>query len=247
MSDYLKILGIKINKVDMRQAIKEINNFIQVGRKASIITPNSEMIVLAQEDKELADTINNSDLSVADGAGVVLASKLYHDPLTERVAGFDLMQELLKLAFDNDYSLYFLGGAAGVVEEAVSNTCLKYPGINISGHHHGFLDSEMEMNIIKEINNLSPDILFLGMGVPLQEKFIKRNFKNLNVDVLMTVGGSFDVLAERVKRAPLWMQRLNLEWFYRLLQEPKRFGRMLALPRFVILVILDSFRKQKQS
>ncbi|MEJ6950259.1 WecB/TagA/CpsF family glycosyltransferase [Natronospora cellulosivora (SeqCode)] len=245
MSDYMEILGIKINKVDMKQAISEVDNFIKNKQQASIVTPNSEIIVMAQDNKELAEIINNASLSVADGAGVVLASKLYQEPLKERVAGFDLMQSLLKLANENNYSMYFLGAEEVVVETARKNVLKQYPEINILGTHHGFIDKEMENELIQEINNLEINLLFLGMGVPLQEKFIKRNMAKLNANIIMTVGGSFDVLAGKVNRAPVWMQKLNLEWFYRLLQEPKRIGRVLALPRFVILVFFDRMRRAR--
>lgn len=244
MSDYIKILGIKINKVNMREAISEANSFIINNKKAYIVTPNSEIIVMAQEDKELASIINKSDLSVADGAGVVLASKLYKKPLTERVAGFDLMNRLLKLAVDKNYSIYFLGGEKGVIEKAKKNILKKYPGIQICGVHHGFLDKEKEELVISEINKLTPEILFLGMGVPRQEKFIQHNRAKIKTNLIMTVGGSFDILAGKSKRAPLWMQKLSLEWLFRLLQEPGRFIRMLALPRFVFLVLIDILRNR---
>ncbi len=243
MSDYIRILGIKINKVDMGQAINEIDKLIIDDNKNYIVTPNSEMIVMAQEDEELADILNNSSLNVADGAGVVLASKIYGDKLTERVAGFDLMQHLLELASDKNYSIYLLGSKPGIVDLTSKIISTKYPGLKISGTHHGYLDKELQKKVIDEINHLRPDILFVGMGIPLQEKFIHNNLPQLEVKIAMTVGGSFDVLAGEVKRAPFLMQRLNLEWLYRLIQEPSRLGRMMALPKFVFLVLLDYIRK----
>lgn len=243
MSDYIRILGIKINKVDMEQAINEIDSLIIDDNKNYIVTPNSEMIVMAQEDDELADILNNSNLNVADGAGVVLASKIYGDKLTERVAGFDLMQHLLELASDKNYSIYLLGSKPGLVDCTREIISAKYPCLNICGTHHGYLDKELQKKVIDEVNHLRPDILFVGMGVPLQEKFIYNNLSQLEVKIAMTVGGSFDVLAGEVKRAPFLMQRLNLEWLYRLIQEPTRLGRMMALPKFVFLVLLDYIRK----
>lgn len=243
MSDYIKILGIKINKVDMGQAINEINRLIINDNKNYIVTPNSEMIVMAQEDEELAEILNNSNLNVADGAGVVLASKIYGDRLAERVAGFDLMQHLLELASEKNYSIYLLGSKPGIVDCTREIISAKYPCLNICGTHHGYLDKKLQKKVIDEINHLRPDILFVGMGVPLQEKFISNNLSQLEVKIAMTVGGSFDVLAGEVKRAPFWMQYLNLEWLYRLIQEPSRLGRMMALPKFVFLVLLDYIKK----
>ncbi|MFW6029635.1 MAG: WecB/TagA/CpsF family glycosyltransferase, partial [Halanaerobiales bacterium] len=213
MSNNIKILGIKVNKVNMREAIKEVRKFLVKKKKAYIVTPNSEIIVMAQEDKELAGIINNSDLSIADGAGVVFPSKFYKKPLTERVAGFDLMSELLKLSAEDNYSIYFLGGEKGVVDKVKDNIIGLYPEIKICGIHHGFLDKEKEELVLNDISKLKPDILFIGMGVPRQEKFIYRNYSKIKANVIMTVGGSFDILAGRSKRAPLWMQKLSLEWF----------------------------------
>ncbi len=243
MSGYIRILGIKINKVDMEQAINEIDDLIINQSKNYVVTPNSEMIVMAQKDEELADILNNSNLNVPDGAGVVLASKIYGDKLSERVAGFDLMQHLLKLASEKDYSIYLLGSKPGIVDCTRKIILAKYPDLKICGTHHGYLDKEIQEEVINNINQLRPDILFVGMGVPLQEKFINSTLSQLEVKLAMTVGGSFDVLAGEVKRAPFWMQRLNLEWLYRLIQEPSRLGRVMALPKFVFLVLLDYIKK----
>ncbi|MFP4661970.1 MAG: WecB/TagA/CpsF family glycosyltransferase [Halanaerobiales bacterium] len=248
MSDYIRILGIKINKVDMGQAISEVERYIRSDGKKYIVTANSEMLVMAQEDKDLARIINKSDLSVADGAGVVLASKLSRnseEKLPERVAGFDILQNLLKLSSEKRYSIYLLGSKPGIIDIAAEKIRGIYPEIKIVGKHHGYLDNLNREELIKKINSLEPDILFVGMGVPLQEKFIYSNLDRLKVKVAMVVGGSFDVMAGQMKRAPLWMQNLNLEWLYRLIQEPSRAGRMMALPRFAYLVIKDKFLGDK--
>lgn len=243
--DTIEILGIKINRINIKEAVNSIHKIIDNNQKAMIVTPNSEMIVMAQEDRELARILNNADLKIPDGAGVVLASRMLKKPVQERVAGFDLMTDLLKLAVKQNYSLYLLGGKPGIIEEACKKIKKKYNDINIAGSHHGYLDRELQQKVIKDINNIEPDILFVGMGVPLQEKFIDKVLSKLNVKIAMTVGGSFDVLAGTMKRAPVWMQKFNLEWLYRLIQEPKRLGRMMALPRFVWLVFLDYIGKVK--
>ncbi|MFW6022265.1 MAG: WecB/TagA/CpsF family glycosyltransferase [Halanaerobiaceae bacterium] len=242
MADYVSILGIKINKVNMGQAINEVENIIKADKKMSIVTPNSEMIVLAQQDRELARIINTADLKIPDGAGVVLASRLYRNPVTERVAGYDLMQKMLMMAAEKNNSVYLLGGEEKVIELAVKKIKDIYPTINICGYHHGFLDETTSEKVLNNINKLNPNILFIGMGVPLQEKFLNDIYHNINVNIAMTVGGSFDVLAEKVKRAPRWMQKMHLEWFYRLIQEPWRLGRMMALPKFAWMVIKDNIK-----
>ena len=235
----IKILNIKIDNVDMLKASARIVEFIASDSPKSflVVTPNSEIVVRAQKDHRLARILNKADLAVPDGAGIVLASRiLAKKPLPERVAGFDLLLKLLSLAVQNNYRIYLLGGRPGIVERARDRITAFYPGVNICGQYHGYLERQEQKKIISEINQLKPDLLFVGMGVPLQEKFLAQNLPLLKVKVAMTVGGSFDILAGEASRAPLWLQRANLEWFYRLLKEPARLERMLALPKFVYLI-----------
>jgi N-acetylglucosaminyldiphosphoundecaprenol N-acetyl-beta-D-mannosaminyltransferase len=231
-------LDILIDKVDMKAAIERIEELIESSSDSNlVVTPNSEMVVMAQDDLGLKRILNGAKLVVPDGVGLILASRLIEDPLFERVTGIDLMTKLLAVAAEKDYGVYFLGAEPGVVEEVKSKMIEKYPELKLLGSHHGYLDEESELKVIEEINSKEPDLLFVGMGVPLQEKWLDKNLTKLNVPVSMTVGGSFDVLAGIKKRAPIWIQKLNLEWLYRLLQEPGRFFRMLALPKFIYLVI----------
>jgi len=178
-------------------------------------------------------------MKIPDGAGLLLAAKILGSPLQERVAGIDLMQELLSLATIKGYSIYLLGGEPGIIEKANKNIKENHKGIDICGYHHGYLNESSRENVIKEINNLKPDILFVGMGVPLQEKFLAFNLENLDVKIAMTVGGSYDILAGKTKRAPVWIQRAYLEWFYRLIKEPGRIIRMMAIPKFLILILFN--------
>ena len=236
--DKVKILDIIIDKVDMKSAVKKVEEMLQVTSNPHLIaTPNSEVVVMAQDDSDLRVILNQADLVVPDGAGLVLASKLIRNPLPERVTGIDLMVNLLEVASNKGYKVYFLGAEPGRTTEVKKRILLEYPELKIIGDHHGYLDEKTETEVIKEINQLRPDLLFVGMGVPLQEKWLANNLTRLQVPVSIGVGGSFDVLAGTKKRAPTWMQRINLEWLYRLLQEPGRIFRMLALPKFVYLVI----------
>ena len=240
----VEILDIKINNVDMAEAKSKIDRYIQDTEESKmIVTPNAEMIVRAREDKELAAILNGADLRLPDGAGVVLASHIFKTPVRERVAGFDLMVELFSLAAQRDYTVYLLGGEPGVTDKAAEKIKEENRDINLLGTHHGYLDQELQKKVLKEINQLKPDLLFVGMGVPLQEKFLNKNLPDLDVKVAVTVGGSFDVLAGEVDRAPLWMQKIGMEWFYRLLQEPERLGRMMSLPRFVYMVLKERLFK----
>lgn len=242
MRKLIKILEVNIDRLNMKQSVERVRELISDHSQPSlVVTPNSEMLALAAEDRELARILNSADLATADGIGVVIASKILGEPLEERVAGFDLISSLFREMAEENINFYFLGGKPGVVDRAATNLKKDYPALTISGYHHGYLDRENQQQVIAEINQKNVDLLLVGMGVPLQEKFLDNNLKKLNVGAAITVGGSFDVLAGEVERAPLWMQKAALEWFYRLLQEPSRFGRMLALPKFIYLVIKSKY------
>lgn len=242
MTDHkIEILGVQIDQINMEAAVKRVDKYITAydNKRYMVVTPNSEMLVMAYDNPDFADILNRADLSIPDGAGVVLASHMLNSPLEERVAGFDLMGKLLELAQERDYRVFFLGGKESVLEKALNKIKNNFPGLKIVGFHHGYLDPDLTVWLIEEINGLDVDILFVGMGVPLQERFLNDNLAKLKVKVAMTVGGSYDVLADEVKRAPQWMQKLGLEWLFRLIQEPFRIGRMMALPRFVLLVFKE--------
>ena len=242
MRKLIKILDVNIDRVNQKQAVERVRELIANQSQSSlVVTPNSEMLALAAEDRELARILNSADLATADGIGVVIASKILGEPLEERVAGFDLISCLFKEFAEEDFNFYFLGGKPGIVDQAAANLKKEYPALNISGYHHGYLDRDKQQKIIEEINKKKIDLLLVGMGVPLQEKFLDTNLTKLNIGAAVTVGGSFDVLAGEVERAPIWMQKAALEWFYRLLQEPSRFGRMLSLPKFIFLVLKSKY------
>lgn len=239
MPKKIEILNIKVDNVNMIQAREIVCAYLESDQTGHmIVTPNSEMVVRAQTDNQLAQILNSADLSIPDGAEIVLASRLLSTPrFSERVAGFDLMEELFFVAEKKEYSIFFLGGEPGIAAEAKKRVEQKYSQIDICGYHHGYLDRIVQQNVITRINKLAPDLLLVGMGVPLQERFLYNNLDQLEVKVGMTVGGSFDVLAGKTRRAPLWMQKAYLEWLFRLLKEPSRLSRMVALPRFVFLVM----------
>ncbi len=240
----VNILKVKVDKVTMKAAKKKVENILEENNYGRmVVTPNSEMVIRARTDYELRRILNQADLAIPDGAGVVLASRILKNSLEERVTGFDLMQEIFSLVNNTEYRIYLLGGEPGIAEQARKKLKEQYKELNICGCYHGYLDQEKEDRVIGEINDLKPDILFVGMGVPLQEKFLDKNLNNLKVKLAMTVGGSFDILAGKNSRAPLWIQKYYLEWFYRLIKEPSRLGRMLTLPRFVFLVLLQAFQK----
>lgn len=231
------VLDVLIDVVTMDEAVRTVEQFIIEKNTHMVVTPNAEIVMMAQEDKQLAEIIKNADLVVPDGAGVVWAANYNGDSMPERVAGYDLVQNLLARAAKEKYRIYMLGGAPGVVDKAKEIAEIRYPGVEIVGTRHGFFTEKDEVEIINNIKSTCPDVLLVALGVPRQEKWLAKYLKQIEVPVGIGVGGTFDVMAGVVKRAPLWMQQAKLEWFYRLVSEPKRAIRMLALPRFVIQVI----------
>lgn len=242
MKDKIRILTLNINNINMQDLLQELQVILDSKNKKKIIfTPNSEIAVLAFDDSDFSHMLNRADYLIPDGAGLLLAARILNRNLKERVAGYDLMKNLLNIINGREGSIYFLGGRADVIELAVKNIRREMEDINIAGYHHGYFDQNKKVKIIKEINQKEPDILLVGMGVPRQEEFLDHNIDSLNIKIGLTVGGSFDVLAGKIKRAPLWMQKIYLEWFYRLLQEPKRFKRMFRLPRFIFLNLKEKY------
>lgn len=228
-------LNVPIDVITINEAVDKIIGFVGEDKTHMVFTPNPEIIMIAQEDSELFTILNDSDLNVPDGIGIVIASKIQKKNIKERVGGLDLVTKL----FEKDLSFYFLGSTSEIVEKAKQNLEEKYSGIKILGIHNGFFDNNEEEKIIEEINQKNPDILLVGLGVPKQEKWIYKNKNKLNAKVLIGVGGSLDVISGKTKRAPEVFINLGLEWLYRLIKEPKRYKRMLKLPAFLLRILTD--------
>ena len=191
----------------------------------------------ATQDEELKDILNQADLVVPDGAGTVWAAGHLGEPMPERVAGFDLAQELMREAPSRGDRVYFFGSAPGVADKAKAKAEELYPGIQVVGVRNGFFSEADEPQIIADIRAAKPDILLAALGVPKQEKWLKKHMQELQVPVSIGVGGTLDVMAGVMERAPLWMQKAKLEWLFRGLKQPSRAGRLLALPKFVLKVV----------
>ena len=232
------ILGCNVDRIGMDQTLQKIAEFIQSRKPHHIITLNAEIIYKAQSDPRLKEIINEADIVTPDGSGVVWASKHLNAPVPERVTGIDLTLKLTELAPKKGWTFYFYGGAPSVAETAAQNLQKKYNGIKIVGTCHGYITEAEKQNLLEDIKQKQPDILLVALGAPGQEFWIKDHQKTLQVPVCIGVGGSLDVIAGRVKRAPLFLQKSGLEWLYRLLKEPHRIGRMTALPKFTVLVRL---------
>lgn len=238
MKKPVKILGVPVHPLTMNESVAVLEEKLQKKEQAFVVTANAEIIMMCQQDKEYNNIVSEqADLVLPDGAGAVWAGRYLGNEVPERVAGFDLYNQLLKLSADKGYKAYFFGGAPGVAEAAKNKAEELYPGVQIVGCRNGYFTEAEEENIIKEINDAAPDMLFVALGAPKQEKWLVKYRNQLKPRVLMGIGGSFDVLAGKMERAPKWMQEASLEWAFRLYKQPSRFMRMLALPKFVLKVI----------
>jgi N-acetylglucosaminyldiphosphoundecaprenol N-acetyl-beta-D-mannosaminyltransferase len=230
--------GIKVDNITLEGAVSRVEGFLSSSTPHLIVTPNPEIIVAAQKDPELMEIANSASLRAPDGISMVVVSKILRNPLKERVSGIDLMLKIVESCGKKGSGIFLLGGREGVAEEAASKLIEKFPGLNIVGTHHGYFTEDKE--VIYKIKSTRPQLLFVGLGAGRQEKWLNKYKNELNVPVSMVIGGSLDVISGRKKRAPKWIQKLYIEWLYRLITEPQRWKRQLALPRFLYLTL---FRK----
>ena len=245
MENKVNILGVKVDKVNIPQAVDIIFNMLDEHRPHSIFTPNSEIILEAYKNAEFCRVLNSADLLTADGIGVVYASKIIGNPIKERAAGYDIACGLVDRIAETGHRLYLFGGKPGIAEKAKRQLEARYPFIQIVGTRNGYFKPEEEEDIVSQINSSGAELLLVCLGAPKQELWINKYKDKLNVKVAMGVGGSLDVFAGTALRAPDFYCKHGLEWFYRLMKQPSRAGRMLALPKFGFTVLIKG-RKYKQ-
>ena len=233
------VLGVPFDTFTMKEAVERVMEFLSDGGQHIICTPNPEIVIEAQTDKQLMEILKASDLVIPDGIGVVWASKYSEIKIKERVPGFDLTQNVFEKIKDTDYKVYFFGGAPGIASTAAKKMMNKYKGLNIVGTRNGYFNKDDEKQIIEEIKKSGADILLVGLGAPKQEKWIYDHITFTGAKVCIGVGGSFDVMSGNVKRAPKIFCKLGLEWFYRLITQPTRIKRMMRLPKFAIKVLKE--------
>ena len=236
MTERIDILGVKVDAVTMNQAVERVISLINEKNPAIVATANAEMLLRASHDEELKNILNDASLVVPDGAGTVWAAHYLGKSMPERVAGFDLVQELMKIAPAHDLKFFLFGAAPNVADKAKIKAESLYPGIKIVGTRNGYFKTADEPEIVSQIKNSGANILLAALGVPKQEKWLAKFKNQLNIPVSIGVGGTFAVLAGIVRRAPLWMQKARLEWLFRALLQPSRAGRLVALPKFVLKV-----------
>lgn len=230
----IDIRGVKFDSVSLDEATDAAMEYARrsEGSAAIIHTPNSEIVQLCIDKPEYYEVINGADLIIPDGSGVVLASKILGIPLVKgKVAGVDLGKRIAACAAEEGLGLFLLGGKPGTADEAAKRLSEEYPSLIISGTAHGYFKDDTD--VIDAINRSGASILFVCLGVPKQEVWMKENRDKLNVKLMAGLGGSLDVYSGNAKRAPKIFIKLGLEWFYRLVKEPKRIGRMMNLPKFI--------------
>jgi N-acetylglucosaminyldiphosphoundecaprenol N-acetyl-beta-D-mannosaminyltransferase len=236
----ISILGCRVDAVRRDDAVARIVAAARGDRPFRIVTLGVEMIMYAQRDARFRETIAHADLLLCDTIGVLLASRLRGGPLRERVTGVDLIEPLAEAsARTGDVRFFFFGGAPGVAERAAQTLRERYPGIRIAGIRDGFFAPDDNENIIAQIAASGANILLAGLGSPKQEYWLETNLAATTCPVGIGIGGSFDVIAGTKRRAPRVLQRLGLEWLFRLMQEPARWRRQLALPQFAVAVMRE--------
>jgi N-acetylglucosaminyldiphosphoundecaprenol N-acetyl-beta-D-mannosaminyltransferase len=239
--DRVEILGCKLDVLDATQATAQILAFAREGAGAQIVTLGTEMVVYAQKDERFRELVNASALSLCDTVGVLSVARRRGADLHERVTGIELVERVCAQAAHEELPVYFLGGAEGAAADAAAIMEARCPGLIVAGARNGFFTDDEVGGVVDEIRAGGAKLLFVGLGSPRQEFWLAEHLRATGAGAAIGVGGSFDVLGGRVMRAPRLMRRFGLEWLYRLVKEPHRWRRQLALPYFVWLVTLDGF------
>ena len=242
----VKFLNTVIDNYSSTETLAIVENAIKSKKQIHHTVVNAGKIVAMQSDLQLRHSVNESDLINADGQAVVWASKILGKPLKERVAGIDLMINLVDLAYQKKHKVFFFGAKEEVVKMVVEKYSNQYSSDIIAGYRNGYFKKEQEEEIAKEIAESGANMLFVAISSPTKENFLYENKHLLkNVNFIMGVGGSFDVVSGKIKRAPLWMQNSGLEWFYRFAQEPKRMWKryLVGNTKFILLVLKERMSK----
>lgn len=238
MRDTIRILGIDIDNISIDEAGEITSNLIKESNKSCkmVFAPNTEFIMMAQKDKEFYDILKKADLATPDSVGVMMGGKKQKKPFKQRIPGQAYFRKVLEVGEKENWTFYLLGGKGDVPRLAAENVKKDFPNINIVGYHEGFFEKDSEEEVIAEINSLEPNVLFVAMGAPLQEKWIAKHQSELKCDIAAGQGGTFDYEAGIIKRAPVIIQKLGIEWLWRLILQPKRIIRMMALPIYYLKI-----------
>lgn len=246
----IKFLNIEVDNLTMDETINKINELILMKKNSYVVTPNVDHIVKLEHDKEFKEVYDNADLILTDGKPLIWISKMSQNQIKEKVSGSDLFPKVCALAQKKRYKIFLLGAKEGVANKAAENLKKKYSNLNVVGTYspsYGFEKKEDEVEkIISIINKAKPDILAVGLGAPKQEKFIYKYKDRLNVPISLAIGATIDFEAGNVKRAPKIMQNIGLEWFYRLVKDPKRLAKRYLIDDMKIIKIIIKYRHKKR-
>ena len=239
MRNTIKILGVDIDNINVDEAGIITKRLIEESNKSCrlIVAPNTEFVMMAQKDQDFFKILKSADLATPDSIGIMIGGKMQKKPFKSRIPGQEYFRKVLEIGEKENWTFYFLGGKDDVPKRAIENVKKIYPKVNIVGYHEGFFEKDSEEDVIKEINKLKPNVLFVALGAPRQEKWIYRHKNELKVDVAAGQGGTFDYEAGKIKRAPKIFQKLGIEWLWRLCLQPKRILRMIVLPKYLIKIL----------
>ena len=238
----INIMGVDFDSLTLSEAAERAEALILERRAAYVVTPNPEIVMTCWENSEAMDAVRNADLVLPDGVGVVYGAKILGTPLKGKLPGIDFAVELMRRMAIHGGRVFLLGAKPGIAELAGERMKEQFPGLIVCGTHDGYFQEDAP--VIDEINALQPDLLLVCLGAPKQELWMFRNRAYLKVGLMAGLGGSLDVFAGTVKRAPAFFQRFGLEWFYRLIKEPWRIMRMIKLPKFLFACIGKKFGRQ---
>jgi len=232
MQSKVMILGIPFDNMTRKEFLKELYKRMNRKQKTFLVTANPEIVMYAQENKDYYELLMQADYIAPDGIGIVKASHTLGTPIKERVPGFELMLGLLEIADMEKKNVYFIGAKEEIIELTIEKVRQEWPHINIVGYHHGYFN-HADPEMIEKVKETEPDMIFVAFGFPRQEKWISNYLSQVSSGIAVGVGGSFDVLSGKTKRAPRLVQSFHIEWLYRLIRQPSRYKRMSVLPKFL--------------
>lgn len=235
-NQFIDILGYKVFSSTREKCLDTVFNY----NKVHIVSGNPEVLFTGLNNNELLENFkSNETVIIPDGIGIKIAARILKKEVKEKIAGIELMKDIIKKCEHDGKSIFLLGASQESLNSCVANLLNHYPNLNLVGYRNGFFNIDDQVRILDEIKKKKPDVLFVAMGCPRQESFIVKHMEDLPVNIFMGVGGSFDVIGEKVKRAPRWMINMGLEWAYRVLKEPSRIMRLGSIPRFLLLVFIS--------
>ena len=231
----IDVMGVGFDSLTMDEAVARARDLMAERRAAYVVTPNPEIVMLCRDDPAAMQAVQGADLVLPDGIGVIYGAKILGTPLRAKLPGIDFASALMAQMGQEGKSVFLLGAKPGVADAAAEKMRERFPGLVIAGTNDGYFQDDDP--VVEKINAAQPDLLLVCLGAPKQELFMKNHLDELHIKLMIGLGGSLDSFAGTVKRAPKWMIRCNLEWLYRLIKEPKRFGRMLRLPKYLFAVL----------